>query len=260
LPARPASFRERSYLCASVEPSDGLRRRRTVSTKGHQLAVPRKVNFVSLEVYGTLIDWETGIYRAFQQEAEKDGFTIERDVLIPLFMRVQREIMAGSYELYAEVLRRTAVRCASELGWELEPVRSSFLPNSIPSWPPFRDTNALLERLGKKFQIGLISNIDDKLLGSTRRQFRVDFDLVVTAQQVRSYKPDSAHFKEAQRRVGGKSNWVHIATSLYTDVEPCMKAKIPVIWINKKKEKIEGTRKPDAEVKDLRAAVTMLKA
>jgi 2-haloacid dehalogenase/putative hydrolase of the HAD superfamily len=224
------------------------------------MALPKKINFVSLEVYGTLIDWETGVHKAFQQEAEKDGFTIDRDELIPLFLETQREIMAGSYELYAEVLRRTAVRCAAELGWDLEPVRSSFLPNSVPSWPPFRDTNALLDRLAKKYQIGLISNVDDKLLGATRRHFRSDFDLVVTAQQVRSYKPDPAHFKECQRRIGGKGNWVHIATSLYTDVQPCMKLKIPVIWVNRKKEELEGQRKPDAIVKDLRSAVTLLKA
>ena len=224
------------------------------------MALPKKITFVSMEVYGTLIDWETGIYRAFQAEAEKDGFTIDRDELIPLFISIQREITAGSYELYAEVLRRTAVRCAAELGWELEPVRSSFLPNSIPSWPPFRDTNALLDRLKKKYQIGLISNIDDKLLGATRRHFRSDFDLVVTAQQVRSYKPDPAHFKECQRRIGGKSGWIHVATSLYTDVQPCMKLRIPVIWINRKKEQLEGTKKPEAEVKDLRSAVTLLKA
>jgi 2-haloacid dehalogenase/putative hydrolase of the HAD superfamily len=224
------------------------------------VALPKKINFLSLEVYGTLIDWETGIYRAFQAEAERDGFTIERDRLIQLFLETQREIMAGSYELYAEVLRRTAVRVAHELGWELEPVRSSFLPNSIPSWPPFRDTNALLDRLKKKYQLGLISNIDDKLLGATRRHFRSDFDLVVTAQQVRSYKPDPAHFKETQRRIGGKQNWVHIATSLYTDVQPALKLRIPTIWVNRKKETFEGTKKPDAEVKDLRAAVTMLKA
>jgi 2-haloacid dehalogenase/putative hydrolase of the HAD superfamily len=224
------------------------------------VALPKKVAFVSLEVYGTLIDWETGIYEAFQKEADKDGFTIDREQLILLFLESQREIMSGSYELYAEVLRRTAVRCARELGWEIEPVRSSFLPNSIPSWPPFRDTNTLLERLKKKFQLGLVSNIDDKLLGATRRHFRVDFDLVVTAQQVRSYKPDPAHFKECQRRIGRKANWVHIATSFHTDVQPCMKLKIPVIWVNRKKEELEGQKKPDAIVKDLRSAVALLKA
>jgi 2-haloacid dehalogenase len=224
------------------------------------VALPRKINFVSLEVYGTLIDWETGIFRAFEAEASKDGFTIDRDELIPLFLETQREIMAGSYELYAEVLRRVAVKVASDLGWDIEPVRSSFLPNSIPDWPPFRDANALLDRLKKKYQVGLISNIDDKLLGATRRHLRADFDLVVTAQQVRSYKPDPAHFKECQRRMGSKQNWVHVATSVYTDVQPCMKLRIPVIWINRKKEELETKQKPDAVVKDFRAAVTLLKA
>jgi len=224
------------------------------------MALPKNISFVSLEVYGTLIDWETGIYNAFQREAEKDGFTIARDELIPLFMEIQREIMAGSYELYAEVLRRTAVRCAAELGWEIEPVRSSFLPNSIPEWPPFRDTNTLLERLKKKYQLGLIANIDDKLLGATRRHFRVDFDLVVTAQQVRSYKPDPAHFKECQRRIGGKAGWLHVATGLETDVKPCIKLKVPVIWVNRKKEEFEGQKKPDVITKDLREAVKLLKA
>jgi 2-haloacid dehalogenase len=225
------------------------------------VALPKKVDFVSLEVYGTLIDWETGIYEAFQREAAKDGFTIDRDRLIPLFMEKQREIMSGSYELYAEVLRRTAVSCAEELGWELEPVRSSFLPNSIPAWPPFRDANSSLERLKKKFEVGLISNIDDKLLGATRRHLRVDFDLVVTAQQVRSYKPDPAHFREAKRRVG-KTRWVHIGSGLETDVIPCIKLKVPVIWVNRSKEEFPASQKgkPTEIVRDLRSAVKLLGA
>src|SRR6266545_4951503 len=224
------------------------------------MALPKEVKFVTFDCYGTLIDWESGVYDAFQKEADRDGFTIDRDVLIPRFIDIQREIQRGSYELYAEVLRRTAVRVAAELGWDLEPSRSNFLPNSVPSWAPFRETNAQLERFAKKYELGILSNIDDKLLGSTRRHFRTDFDLVVTAQQVRSYKPDPAHFKECQRRIGRKSGWVHVATSLYTDVQPCMKLKIPVIWINKKKEQLEGKQKPEAEVKDFRSAVTLLKA
>jgi 2-haloacid dehalogenase len=102
------------------------------------MALPKDVKFVTFDCYGTLIDWETGVYEAFQREADRDGFTIDRDVLIPRFIEIQRDIQRGSYELYAEVLRRTAVRVASELGWELEPSRSNFLPNSVPSWAPFR--------------------------------------------------------------------------------------------------------------------------
>lgn len=226
------------------------------------MALPKDVKFVSFDCYGTLIDWESGVYDAFQKEADKDGFTIDRDVLIPRFIEIQREIQHGSYELYAEVLRRAAVKVAKELGWEIENVRSNFLPNSVPRWPAFRETNAQLERFAKKYETGILSNVDDKLLGATRRHFRTDFDLVVTAQQVRSYKPDPAHFKECARRIEKlKKHWVHIASGYPTDVEPALKMKVPTIWVNRHEEELEsGKKKPDAEVKSFRDAGKLLDA
>ena len=132
----------------------------------------------------------------------------------------------------------------------------------MPAWPAFRETNAQLERLAKKYEIGILSNIDDKLLGATRRHLRVDFDLVVTAQQVRSYKPDPAHFNECARRMEGKKKkWVHIASGYEPDVAVCIKKKIPVIWVNRHGTALEqGQRKPDAEVKSFRDAGKLLKA
>jgi 2-haloacid dehalogenase len=223
--------------------------------------LPKDVQFVTFDCYGTLIDWETGVYEAFQKEADRDGFTIDRDVLIPRFIEIQHEIQAGSYELYAEVLRRTAVKVAAELGWELESSRAQFLPDSVPRWMPFRETNAQLERFAKKYEVGILSNIDDKLLGVTRRHFRTDFDLVVTAQQVRSYKPDPAHFKECARRIEKrKKNWVHIASGYPTDVEPCLQQKVSVIWVNRHGEQLEqGQKKPTEEVKTFRDAAKLLK-
>jgi 2-haloacid dehalogenase len=225
------------------------------------MALPKDIQWVTFDVYGTLIDWEEGIYDAFTKEAERDGFSIEKNELIPLFHQIEREIQGGSYELYAEVLRRTAVRIAKELGWPLEPSRAGFLPDSVQRWRPFKETNATLEKFKKKMEIGLLSNIDDKLLGQTRRHLPVDFDLVVTAQQVRSYKPDPAHFKECERRIGGKKGWVHVASSYYHDVEPCLKLKVPVVWVNRNAEELDSSqKKPTAEVKNLREAAKLLGA
>jgi 2-haloacid dehalogenase len=223
------------------------------------MAIPKTVTWVTFGVYGTLIDWETGVYDAFAIEAERDGFTIDRDELIQQFHETQRQIQAGSYELYAEVLRRTAVQIAKKLGWPLEPSRAGFLPQSVQRWPPFKETNSQLQKIAKKYNIGLVSNIDDKLLGQTRRHIPLDFDLVVTAQQVRSYKPDPAHFTECERRIGGKRGWVHVADSYYYDVEPCIKKRIPVIWVNRSKQQLESNqKKPDAEVASLREAAKVL--
>ena len=168
--------------------------------------------------------------------------------------------MSGSYELYAEVLRRTAVKVAGEIGWELEPSRAQFLPDSVARWLPFREANAAMDRLGKRYDVGIISNIDDKLLGVSRRHLRTELDLVVTAQQVRSYKPDPAHFKEGARRIGGKKGWVHIASGYEADVAPLLKMNVPVIWVNRHGEKLEGRKKPDAEVKNFRDAAKKLGA
>ncbi len=223
------------------------------------MPIPKTVSFVTFDVYGTLIDWDTGVAEAFVREAERDGFTIDPEELLPMFHEVQQQIQAGSYELYAEVLRRTALEIAKRLNWPLEPSRSGFLPDSVQRWPAFKETNQVLQKIAKAYSVGLISNIDDKLLGQTRRHIPLDFDLVVTAQQVRSYKPDPAHFTECERRIGSKKGWVHVAASYHHDVEPCIKKKIPVIWVNRTKQQLEsGQKRPDAEVSTLREAAKLI--
>jgi 2-haloacid dehalogenase len=224
------------------------------------MPLPKQITFVSFDVYGTLIDWETGILSAFQKAAKADGIDLDPGVLLPLFHEVQREIQSGSYELYAEVLRRTAMEIAARLDWKLESSKSSFLPDSIPYWKPFKESAPALKKLGKLYKTGLVSNIDDKLLGQTRRHLQHDFDLVVTAQQVRSYKPDPAHFKEIERRIGTKKGMVHIGSSYYHDVEPALKLKVPVIWLNRNGEELEGRKKPTEMVSTLPEAIALLGA
>jgi 2-haloacid dehalogenase len=220
----------------------------------------KDIKWVTADCYGTLIDWERGILDAFGKEASKDGLSLDETKLIDRFLEVQAEIMAGSYELYAEVLRRAAVKVAGEIGWELEPSRAQFLPDSVARWQPFRESNAAMDRLKKRYEVGIVSNVDDKLLGVSRRHLRTELDLVVTAQQVRSYKPDPAHFKECARRIGGKKGWLHVGSGYDSDVAPLLKMNVPVIWVNRRGEKLEGRKKPDAEVKNFRDAAAKLGA
>lgn len=226
------------------------------------MALPKDIKWVTFDVYGTLIDWETGVYEAFEAEAARTDFQLpDKNTLIELFLKHQEEIKSGSYELYAEVLRRIALKVADDIEWDLEPSRTNFLPDSVIRWKPFREANAALDRIAKKYQVGLVVNIDDKLLVASRRHIRSDFDIVVTAQQVRSYKPEAAHFTETARRIGGKKGWIHVGSSYYYDVAPALKAKLPTVWVNRKKEKIEPkAKKPDLEVKNLRELADKLKA
>jgi 2-haloacid dehalogenase len=214
----------------------------------------RTITWVTTDCYGTLIDWEKGIIDAVRREADKDGFSFDETSFLARFMEVQAEIMAGSYELYAEVLRRAIVKVAGEMGWEVEPSRAQFLPNSVAYWLPFREANAAMDRIKRRYEIGIVSNIDDKLLGISRRHLRTELDLVVTAQQVRSYKPDPTHFREAARRMGGKRGWLHIGSDYTNDVAPLLRMNVPVIWVNRHGERLDGRRAPSATVRNLRDA------
>jgi len=227
------------------------------------MAIPKDIKWITFDVYGTLIDWESGVYEAFQGEAERTDFALpDKATVIDLFNKHQEEITSGSYELYAEVLRRLALLIAKDLEWDLEPSRTNFLPDSVIRWKPYREANAALDRIAKKYQVGLVVNIDDKLLVASRRHIRSDFDIVVTAQQVRSYKPETAHFTETARRIGGKKGWMHVGESYYYDVAPSLKAKLPTVWVNRHKAKITDpkAKKPDLEVKNLRELADKLKA
>ncbi len=224
------------------------------------MPIPSQITFVTFDVYGTLIDWETGAFDAFSKEATRDGFTIERDRADPA---VPSGPAADPGRLLRALRRGAAAhRCADRQGARLA-ARAVALRASCPSRSSAgrrsRRPTRRCQKIAKKYSVGLISNIDDKLLGQTRRHIPTDFDLVVTAQQVRSYKPDPAHFTECERRIGGKKGWVHIAASYYHDIEPCLKKKIPVIWVNRTGQVLETSqKKPDAEVKTLREAAKLI--
>lgn len=214
-------------------------------------------DLITFDCYGTLIDWEGGITEAFQREAALDGKRLDRQEIIAAY-HAEEPAVESEYQTYREVLRETARRVASRLGWNVERDRARFLAASLPEWKPFADTNAALERLSRKFELGILSNIDDDLLALTRRHFTVDFDLIVTAQQVRSYKPGHAHFLEARQRAGDL-RLLHAARSYFHDVVPARALNLDVVWVNRKSDCVpEGGVEPTAEVADLAVLADLL--
>jgi len=206
---------------------------------------------ITFDCYGTLIDWETGIINAFQAAAAADQVELRTDQIIEAYAGEEATVEAMDYRSYREVLGHTERRAAATLGWRLPSERSGFLAASLPSWKPFADTNAALERLATRFKLGILSNVDDDLLTATRRHFSVDFDLIVTAQQVGSYKPRLAHFKEATTRIGDL-RLLHAAQSYFHDVVPATRLSIPVVWVNRKNNQIDpGGPNPTHQVRDL---------
>jgi 2-haloalkanoic acid dehalogenase type II len=208
-------------------------------------------DIVTFDCYGTLIDWEGGISGAFGEAAARDGVEVDRTAVLRAYAEIEPVVEAETFRSYREVLSETARRVARRIGWPLAPEQAAFLAESLPGWEPFEDTNPALERLAASgLELGILSNVDDDLLAATCRQFPVGFDLVVTAQQVGSYKPAAGHFEEARRRLGTR-RWLHAAQSYFHDVVPAREFGIPVVWINRKGEPASGEARPDWELGSL---------
>jgi 2-haloalkanoic acid dehalogenase type II len=220
--------------------------------------VTRPYDIITFDCYGTLIDWESGIADAFLRAAAEDGVRLDRHQILGAYAAIEPVVEHERYRAYHDVLTETAARVGHMLGWPLAYERATFLANSLPYWQPFPDTNAALERLAAAgYRLGILSNVDDDLLAATRRRFTVGFDLVITAQQVRSYKPAPPHFIAARERIGG-APWLHAAQSNFHDILPTNAMGIPNAWINRKHEQTLPGGIPGRELADMKALADWL--
>jgi len=218
----------------------------------------RRFDVLTFDCYGTLIDWERGIADAFAAAAHADGVRLDRAAVLGAYHELEPRIQAERYRSYREVLALAARAVAERLGWSLAPGRERFLAESLPSWPPFPDTNAALRRLKDAgHQLIILSNVDDDLLAGTRKHLAVEFDAAITAQQVGSYKPAPGHFTAARARVGN-ARWAHVAQSYFHDVQPARAIGVPSVWINRRAERPLDGRGADHEFPTLAAAAAFL--
>ena len=220
---------------------------------------------LTFDCYGTLIDWETGILRAVQPVLQRHGLMALDTAILQLYARHEAEIEAGPYVPYREVLRGVMAGLAAELGFRPDEAELNVLAGSVGEWPPFADTVESLQRLQRRYKLVILSNIDDDLFAATQRQLGVEFDEVITAQQVGSYKPAPAHFETAIARLGVPvSQILHVAQSRYHDHVPAKALGFATVWVNRPSLlpgvglTMPAEASPDLETPDLRTLVEQM--
>jgi 2-haloacid dehalogenase len=191
----------------------------------------RSFRALSFDCYGTLIDWQSGILGALRPLLAGAGRDRSDAAIIADFAAHERRIESGPYLPYREVLRGVAL---AVIGSGLPLAAAQALPNSLARWAPFPDTNPALARLARRFPLGIASNVDNDLFAATRGLLTVPFAAIVTAQEVRSYKPADPHFHELTHRLRlAPAEILHVAESRYHDIEPAGRLGFGTVWINR---------------------------
>ncbi len=226
---------------------------------------PGRFRLLTFDCYGTLIDWERGIAEALVPVARSHGIEADRETLLRHFAAVEHRVQSGPFLRYRDVLRTTLEGLGERLSFTPTSDEKDNFAASVADWPAFGDSGAALRRLKTKYQLAIVSNIDDDLLESSAEKLGVDFDWVVTAEQVGSYKPAPAHFHEILSRFGGpKEQVLHVAQSLFHDVAPARALGFTTLWINRRVGRSGSGAtpaadvQPHAEVPDMASAADLL--
>ncbi len=220
---------------------------------------------LTFDCYGTLINWEAGILGAVRPMLTNRGIYVADDTVLEAYAELEVQLESGEWKRYRQVLRE----CIAGLGlrFDFTPTASEIdaLPGSLPFWPPFKDSAAALRRLKSRFQLAIISNTDDDFIAASARQLETTFDHVITAEQVKSYKPSHNNFLKAIEKIGlPKEQVLHVAQSIYHDIIPTRALGISSVWVNRRKglagsgATLPAEGRPDLEVPDLKSLADLL--
>jgi 2-haloacid dehalogenase len=215
---------------------------------------------LTFDCYGTLIDWETGIFSALRPILAAHGKPITDSALLEMYSALESAGEQGEFHPYREVLQSVVRGFGERLGFTPTAAEIRSLPESLATWRPFPDTVPALLQLKKRYQLAVISNVDDDLFAATAPQLKVSFNQVITAGQARCYKPGLEIFKIALTRIGVPASQIlHVAQSIYHDVIPAKSLGISTVWVNRPSPRPgagaarSASSTPDLEVSDLTA-------
>jgi 2-haloacid dehalogenase len=205
--------------------------------------------WATFDCYGTLIDWNAGIRAVLERlwGVEPAPKLLER------YHELEPEVQAEEYRSYAAVLTLTLERLAQEAGYGIPEGESGILAHSLPDWPPFPEVADTLEELRRRgWRLAILSNSDRDLISASERTLGVSFDIVVVAEDVRSYKPAHAHWERFfELTTAEPEHHAHVAASLFHDIAPTRELGLRSVWINRLGEQADP--EPDRELPDLSA-------
>lgn len=200
---------------------------------------------LTFDVYGTLIDWESGIVEALTPWAERHGVAADRAALLAAFARFEtRRQQENPDTRYPEVLALVFEDIARAFGVTPSGAEAEAFGDSVGDWPAFPDSAEALTYLARHHRLGVISNVDRASFAASNRKLGVAFDVVVTAEDAGAYKPDLAPFRmavDALAEIGvGFDGILHVAQSLYHDHAPAERLGLASCWIDRQDQAAGG--------------------
>jgi len=195
---------------------------------------------LSFDCYGTLIDWESGIWAALRPLIAKTaGDRPSRDAALAAVARHESAQEAETPGLrYSELLALVHRRLAAEWGVAVPDAADRLFSASVGDWPAFPDSAEALGYLQRFCKLAILSNVDRASFARSNPRLGVEFFAIYTAEEIGSYKPDPRNFRYMLDRLAAagyrSGDILHVAQSLYHDHVPANRCGLRSAWIDRR--------------------------
>ena len=199
-----------------------------------------KYRVLTFDCYGTLIDWERGIWDALQPIlTENNRLDLTKASALQQFSALESNQQGESPTMrYSSVMQTVHARFAFDNQLATTDEMNEKFAKSIADWPSFPDSSDALCTLQTKYKLVILSNVDRAGFAASNRKLGVEFDAIYTAEDIGSYKPDLRNFKYMLRHLSAdfgfeKCDVLHVAQSLHHDHTPARKMELANVWIDR---------------------------
>lgn len=194
---------------------------------------------LTFDCYGTLIDWESGLYAALAPLLSRAGVDLSRDAVLEAFALCESRQQALTRAMpYSDLLTEVHGQLAIAWGVSRNPAEDVLFGGSISDWPAFPDTIEALWYLKQHFRLVILSNVDRASFQATNQRLGVTFGAIYTAQDIGSYKPDPRNFSYLLERLSelgvARDKILHVAQSLFHDHGPANAVGLASAWIDRR--------------------------
>lgn len=196
-------------------------------------------SILSFDCYGTLIDWETGIWAALQPLLAHNRARVGRVEALEAFAEIESAQQASTPGLrYPEVLAEVHRAFARRFGLQARSGMDRAFGASVEDWPPFDDSIEALGRLATRYELVILSNVDRTSFAASARRLETTFLAVYTAEDLGAYKPSLGNFRSmiedlASRHGVERESILHVAQSLFHDHVPATRVGLATAWIDR---------------------------
>lgn len=195
---------------------------------------------LTFDTYGTLIDWESGIYNAMRPLLDRVPVRLDRDEVLELFAEFEIAQQRETPQMkYSALLSEVALAIAARWQVKISDDEALEFGRSVKHWPAFSDSAESLNYLRQHYLMATLTNCDRISYMGSNARLEIEWDAIYTAQDVGTYKPDLRNFEfmfERVRREFGilPHEILHVAQSLTHDMVPATAMGMTKVWINRR--------------------------